>query len=388
MSESTETKVVQAHAWSVRWTPEWVAYTHPGRTDVEVMTNDNLPRLHDWLKDIKANRYIITLERGAETKRLHFQCAVSFGTKNKAGERRTVGALRESFLTFMKADKANVNFQPAHSNTAIRNYVLKKDETFVAGPWYDPTKTEEEALGIGREYTGADLPKVWRPWQQKIIDLVKTKAEPEDPIYWVHNPEGGAGKSKLCKYLQWKFKAMVIRWMSAKDISALVVAAGQLNIYLFDLSRNKGKDFTSKDIYEAMETLKDGGITSGKYEGGKLFMDPPHVIVFANFAPFQWDFSEGRVNIIESDEFVNYKRSTNLLPQFKRRFGDDGVLKMGKFATKEKEERPAKRQKVKDSRNIDEAVAAAEKEDQGPEFGSTKDVEEHEVVLGMTYRPK
>lgn len=37
--------------------------------------------------------------------------------------------------------------------------------------------------------------------------------------------------------------------------------------------------------YASIESLKDGLIQSGKYEGGFRMYKPPHVIIFANFLP-------------------------------------------------------------------------------------------------------
>lgn len=320
--------------------------------------------LDKWFTSEKADRYWFQLERGKETGRLHFQAAVSFGTKNKPGQRKTAGALRSSFKKFLsenagpdEADEFNVNFSPAHDNKAVQNYVVKKDETFVEGPWFDPRKTREMALNINQEYKGEDLPKEWRGWQKEILNLVEQEAHKDDPIIWVYNPHGGAGKTVLCKYLTWKHEAMVIRWQACKDTDNIVVRTGQRNIYVFDLQRNKGKDFTKTDLYSSLENIKDGVISSGKYEGGKLIMKPPHVLVFANFRCREADFSKGRIMVITYPDFKNFERS-DTFDKYKY------LLPTARKAEFEPEEQPeAKRQKISGDVEVPRAQPQDNKEE-------------------------
>ncbi len=49
--------------------------------------------------------------------------------------------------------------------------------------------------------------------------------------------------------------------------------------------------------YSAIECIKNGFISSGKYEGGQYAFKTPHVYIFANSEPDMRMFSEDRWNI-------------------------------------------------------------------------------------------
>ena len=49
--------------------------------------------------------------------------------------------------------------------------------------------------------------------------------------------------------------------------------------------------------YSAIESLKDGLLFSGKYEGGVKLFPPPHVVIFANFLPDMTKLSIDRWDI-------------------------------------------------------------------------------------------
>lgn len=142
---------------------------------------------------------------------------------------------------------------------------------------------------------------VWRPWQQKILDIVKSEAD-DRTVYWIYDPEGCNGKSYLAKYLFVKHGA-IIGDGKANDILNLMltrVKEGKLAIddtwiVILDIPRHK-MDYLN---YGLIEQLKNGFVYSGKYEGGELAFDPPHVIIFSNQEPEYDKFTKDRWHIIQ-----------------------------------------------------------------------------------------
>ena len=164
---------------------------------------------------------------------------------------------------------------------ASKKYCSKSD-THIAGPWTEkvkPLKTISEL----------------RPWQSALVTLLKE--EPDDrTIIWYYDKDGGAGKTKICKYLAFNHGATVITNGGVKDIAFMVQDP---KIVLFNFTRSK-EAFVS---YEGIESIKDGLITSCKYESGTKIFDSPHVVIFANFEP--------EFNKLTRDRWKLYKFNKN-----------------------------------------------------------------------------
>ena len=54
--------------------------------------------------------------------------------------------------------------------------------------------------------------------------------------------------------------------------------------------------------YGCLESIKNGLLYSGKYEGGKVKLSPTHIVCFANHKPEKDKLSEDRWNIVNIDE--------------------------------------------------------------------------------------
>lgn len=140
---------------------------------------------------------------------------------------------------------------------------------------------------------------IWKPWQQKIIDIVESEAD-DRTIHWIHEAEGNVGKSFLCKYLACKYD-VIIASGKTRDIF------NQINTWRLEnpnklqfpitIIDNPRADFGHIN-YSAIEQIKNGLIYSGKYEGGQILGKSNHVIVFANKEPDRKQLSEDRINEI------------------------------------------------------------------------------------------
>lgn len=123
----------------------------------------------------------------------------------------------------------------------------------------------------------------WKPWQLKIIELVKTKPNDRD-INWIWETNGNVGKSFLCKYLVLKFNCIIADGKKNdvfNQVNMMLDKGIEPNIIILDIPRYS-KEFTN---YGLLEQLKNGMIYSGKYEGGVCLFHSPHVLVFSNDEP-------------------------------------------------------------------------------------------------------
>jgi len=123
------------------------------------------------------------------------------------------------------------------------------------------------------------------PWQQEVIDLVRTEPDKRS-IHWFWEKDGGTGKSTLCKHIVKKFNAIMVTGKAADMKCAIAkrfeVTGAGYDVVIVNLPRSFNKEYLS---YTGLEEIKDGLFFSGKYESGMVITDCPHLIVFANEPP-------------------------------------------------------------------------------------------------------
>jgi hypothetical protein len=180
----------------------------------------------------------------------------------------------------------NISATPVNNfEEFVRNYVTK-EETRVDGPWSKgfawlpaaPIRT------IKRQDMYA--------WQREVVDIVER--EPDDrKIHWFYEPDGNMGKTALAKWLVVHKGAFLFKGGS-NDMANRIIANGAPKICVMNLARTQ-ENYVS---YQTLEDIKDGLVCSGKYEGGQLAFDSPHVLVFANFRPDETKLSLDRWDIV------------------------------------------------------------------------------------------
>lgn len=141
-----------------------------------------------------------------------------------------------------------------------------------------------------KDYEGSSL----KPWQQELVDVVEANAHPRK-IYWIWSEEGNLGKSYMATYLGVKHKACVFMG-GAKTNLAFIYAQNPTKLVVFDLSRTQEANYMDH-LYSLAEDLKNGRLTSTKYESKTIYFPIPHVIFLANFAPDLTKWSEDRYDI-------------------------------------------------------------------------------------------
>lgn len=236
-----------------------------------------------WMVE-NTTRWSFQLEKGKEAGKLHYQCHLY--VEKQTRDTRIAKSILESF-------EANVHCRPCASITGSEFYSMKED-TRVDGPWADK-----------KVYLGQDVNAVKNdpfPWQKSIIDEIES--DPDDrTIHWIMNTKGNVGKSKLSKYLGYTKKATRVPLGTATQIKTYVIASGPARAYLVDLPRVCGTSESQRDLFSALEEIKNGDIISAMY--GKvqtMFMACPHLFIFSNEKPNYAYASADRWKVWHVDE--------------------------------------------------------------------------------------
>lgn len=128
--------------------------------------------------------------------------------------------------------------------------------------------------------------KQLRDFQKDILDIIKT--EPDDrAVYWFWEKNGNVGKSALFKHIIINNinSACVVNGKCADILNGILEFNKKHGDYpeiiLVDIPRTC-LDYVS---FSAIEMIKNGLVYSGKFEGGQILMNPPHIICVANEPP-------------------------------------------------------------------------------------------------------
>lgn len=137
----------------------------------------------------------------------------------------------------------------------------------------------------------------FHPWQTELHALLLQ--EPDDrTIFWIWEAEGKTGKSKFSKWCFRNLSSVMLAEGKGSDIKNGVINYKKINgfapkIVIYDVPRTN-KDYIS---YDSIEKVKNMFFFSGKYEGGHMDGNEPHLVVFANDRPDKSSLSEDRWKI-------------------------------------------------------------------------------------------
>lgn len=165
-------------------------------------------------------------------------------------------------------------------------YICKEDEDF----WeYDPQKPPPVKV-ISKD--------IMYPWQEALLEI--TSKDPDERlIYWIWSKKGRTGKTSFQKYLVVNRNATILGG-KAGDCRNGIVEYMKKNgnvpkLICVNIPRSFNEEYVS---YEGFENIKDMCFYSGKYEGGMVCGNPPHLFIFANVPPKEDKLSNDRLEII------------------------------------------------------------------------------------------
>lgn len=122
-------------------------------------------------------------------------------------------------------------------------------------------------------------------WEKKIVKILKEK--PDDrSLYWIWEEKGCAGKTTFQKWIYLNYERVVVLSGKASDMKNGIIEYEKKNkclplIVLINIPRTS-RDYIS---YAGIEDIKDMFFYSGKYEGGMVCGNNPHLLIFANGEP-------------------------------------------------------------------------------------------------------
>lgn len=133
-----------------------------------------------------------------------------------------------------------------------------------------------------------------RPWQQAVIDMAEGAVDPRK-IHWFWDPNGNVGKTWMANYLGAVKKAIILDGGRRTDMAYIVAQQPEAPIVVFDCARTV--EGFMDGAYGLAEAIKNGRVTSSKYESKTVFFGPKHVFFFANFEPDLSKWSQDRYDI-------------------------------------------------------------------------------------------
>lgn len=200
----------------------------------------------------------------------------------------TIEGARQSKIATLKLFTENfknisgLTLTPVYDRVAINAYVTK-DEGRVKGPFY---------AGKNHKFDTNMAKTPLRHWQKTLFELLTSEELPQlkdRKVIWVEDTQGNTGKSWFQKWLRLGQKKIVVRSLPVSNVDRLMSAVHIINknhkvdVYCIDLTRTRGEDQSYKDLFSAVEQIKNGSaidLMYGKYN--ESYFDPPVVIIFTN----------------------------------------------------------------------------------------------------------
>jgi hypothetical protein len=155
--------------------------------------------------------------------------------------------------------------------------------------WAEAMRERREMRHAAEKYV-----ELFYPWQKFLLEQIEKVAD-DRTIWLVLDKNGANGKSQFQRTLVDKYpsKVLIIPDNNKRDILNLAAKHKKYNFVFMNVARQ-----TKKIDLAAIENIKDGNVSSGKYQGKIIRTKPPHVVLFSN-KPLCWeDLTEDRWKII------------------------------------------------------------------------------------------
>ncbi len=165
----------------------------------------------------------------------------------------------------------------------------------MAMDWENCTRSDVRLIFMSPDHRNSEIREqvndsvataVLRPWQIELFELLEQPVVARK-IHWWFERTGNTGKTFMAKYLVLKFDAAVVQYMRKEDMLHMLCKKIKetTSVVVFDLVRTTSNTDCLKVIYEVMEMVSDGVLSSGKYDSIQMAIQPVHVVVFANYPP-------------------------------------------------------------------------------------------------------
>lgn len=228
-----------------------------------------------YFEDRKAY-YIVGSEGSQEDKTMHLQGYVEFKSPT-------------AFST-LKKHMPRAHIEKARGNREQNKTYCSKEGEVLLNTF--PPTMRELCMEVYKDV-------VWKPWQQKVIDIIQTKPDSRT-VYWFWEENGNVGKSFLNKFLFLEYNVILGGGKAADTFNQIknwfdAHPHDPITAMILDIPRCSLQYIS----YQAIENIKNGLVVSGKYEGGMFAFPYPHVICFANEPPNEASLSSDRWKVIK-----------------------------------------------------------------------------------------
>ena len=273
-SSNSSTEEGNTRTSSVQISPakRWCFTLHKTTKTGKVLTEEMISSISSRIMEL-CDKGLMAHETGEKDETPHIQGFIKFKTKKRP---------KETFSDICDW----ISYRKANGSDADQlTYISKENPPFFILGYPKPVKTIEP------DYV----------WEKEILEILKT--EPDDrTIHWYWSETGCQGKTSFCKYLTVKFGAIALSGKAADMRNGVVDYVknngGTPEIVLIPIPRSFNTDYLN---YEGIENIKDMYFYSGKYEGGQVCGNPPHLFVFANEPPDCSKMSIDRWNVVKID---------------------------------------------------------------------------------------
>lgn len=275
-SSNSSTELGNTKTNSVQVSPAkgWCFTVHKKTKGGQILSDDIISSISSKIKET-CSKALMSHEVGEDGETPHIQGWLKFKTK-----KRPMGEFR-SICSWIHWEK-----QKGSDNDQV-NYISKENTPFFSLGFPKPVRT------INPD----------RDWEKEIIEIVKQ--EPDDrTIYWYWSKEGCIGKTSFCKYLTVHHGAIALSGKAAdmrNGVIEYIKKKGDCpELVCIPIPRSFDSTYLS---YEGIENIKDMYFYSGKFEGGMVCGNPPHVFVFSNIEPLEYKMSGDRWVIKNIDKW-------------------------------------------------------------------------------------
>jgi len=234
-----------------------------------------------------------------------FKSAKSWTVQEEVGESGTChlqGCIEyklQKDLTVMKKNFPRAHLEICRDWEASIEYCSKAESRKEGGAvWKSSTSYKDGLYDPLKD-------KVLFHWQLHLMHKMERYTPDMRSIYWYWEQEGNTGKSSFCKHIMIKgvLDACYV-YGSTKDIAHVLAKRRELakhpsempGIILFDCPR------TGRINYHGLEMIKNGLFMSGKYDSSTVEMNPPFIVVLANFPPQPGELSLDRLKVYKINE--------------------------------------------------------------------------------------
>lgn len=263
----------------------WDLTAHGDRNDFDTMKNFFIKHTKKWA---------FQKEQGQQTGYVHWQCRFSLNAK--LTENGVKALLLDSDIEAFHVTPTSAN---ATKGAAL--YVIKA-ETRIDGPW-----TDKDPAPIPTTRTSRKLDELGLlPWQNEIMN--QTLDYNDRQIHCVVDKDGNNGKGALCKWAYVKgFAQLIPPFNSYGDLIQFAFSRPRASLYFIDMPRAMPKK-NLFEMYQGIESLKDGYMFDKRYRGQFELIDEPNIVVFTNTPPKKRYLTRDRWRVwtIHEDQLVVY----------------------------------------------------------------------------------